>query len=318
MSATGATGASPLYHEAARGIGSVHEGERRLAVTAAADASPGARRKSPGARAKLPISVFVIARNEEARLRRTLDAIRWADQIVVVDSGSTDRTREIATEAGAEVHSRPFTGYGPQKAHGESLCRHDWLLNVDADEVVSEALADEIAGLFSHAAPEPAAYRLRILNVYPGDAAPRPWANDYNVVRLYHRAVARYRDHPSFDRVTAGAGCAVKQLSAPVHHHPLLSFEHFIAKENRYSSFRAKEASRRRRWLLMARLPFEAPLAFLKFYFLRRHVTGGWKGFVFAATAGYFRMARIAKMLEQGADPAHRSDTINSSDVDIR
>src|SRR5690606_15828128 len=164
-----------------------------------------------------PISVFVIAQNEEARLARTLAAVAWADQLVVVDSGSTDSTLEIARAAGAEVHHHDWHGYGPQKSFAESLCRHDWLLNIDADEVVTPALAEEIRELLAGNL-QPGAYRVRILTVYPGRDRPRWLANDYNEVRLYHRAVARYRPHPLFDRVESDVSPG--QLRQPVHHFP--------------------------------------------------------------------------------------------------
>lgn len=244
----------------------------------------------------LAVSVFLITKNEEARLARTLAALSWADQIVVVDSGSTDRTVEIARAAGADVHHREWTGYGPQKVHAEGLCRHPWMLNVDADEVVTPALADEIAAVMA-TGPAPGGYRVRILNVYPGDQAPRPLANDYNVVRLYHRDVGGYRDHPLFDRVEMAG--PEHQLAAPIHHHPLVSLAHFVDKENAYSTYTADTARQRPRWQLLVRLPVELPLQFLKFYFMRRHVTGGWKGFVFALTAAFARTLRIAKMLER-------------------
>jgi glycosyltransferase involved in cell wall biosynthesis len=245
---------------------------------------------------KAPLSVFVITRNEEARLARTLAAVAWADQVVVVDSGSTDRTREIARAAGAEVHERAWEGYGPQKAYAESLCRNPWLLNVDADEVVTPALAAEITALLARGCPA-GAFRVRILNVYPGRDRPRWIANDYNVVRLYHRDVARYRPHPLFDRVEADV--VPGQLRAPIHHFALLSWAHFVDKENRYSSFAAETAPQRPRRALLLRLPVEMPLAFLRFYLLRRHVTGGWPGFVFALAASFARALRIAKMLER-------------------
>jgi glycosyltransferase involved in cell wall biosynthesis len=239
------------------------------------------------------ISVFIIAKNEAARIGRTLEALAWADQIVVVDSGSTDETVAIAEAAGAEVHHRDFDGYGPQKVYAEGLCRNDWVLNVDADEVVTPELAAEMQA----AAKAPYAFRIRILNVYPGDAVPRAFANDYNVVRFYHRSVAGYRDHPLFDRVEVQG--EVAQLRAPIHHFPLVSLAHFVDKENRYSSFAAENARARGRMGLILRLPFEMPLAFLKFYLLRRHVFGGWKGFTFAMTAAFARTLRIAKMLEK-------------------
>ncbi|MEM7213468.1 MAG: glycosyltransferase family 2 protein, partial [Pseudomonadota bacterium] len=250
------------------------------------------------------ISVFIITRNEAARLRRTLEAVAWADQIVVVDSGSTDETISIAEAAGADVHHHDWEGYGPQKVFAEELCRNDWVLNVDADEVVTDALAQEIAAA---ANGPPSAFRVRILNVYPGDVRPRLLANDYNVVRFYHRSVAGYRNHPLFDRVEVLK--TERQLNAPIHHHPLLSFAHFVDKENRYSSYAAETAGRRSRVGLLMRLVFEMPIAFMKFYFARRHFLGGWKGFMFALTAAFARTLRIAKMLERvdGVQPDRKN-----------
>jgi len=262
-------------------------------------AGPGLARRATGGATRIPLSVFVITRDEAGRLARTLDAVAWADEIVVVDSGSTDGTPAIARARGAVVHHRAWRGYGPQKAHAESLCRHDWVLNLDADEEVSPELAREIVGLFNRGAPTPAAFRLRILNVYPGDARPRPFANDYEVVRLYHRHAGRYRAHPLFDRVELAAGTRPRRLRGPVLHHAVTSWAQFVDKENRYTSFQAREARARARWRLRVRLLTEFPVAFLKFYLLRRHVTGGHKGLIFATIAAFGRWLRIVKLLER-------------------
>ncbi len=242
------------------------------------------------------ISVFIITRNEEERLARTLAALAWADQVVVVDSGSTDNTEQIARAAGAEFHHRDWTGYGPQKVFAEGLCRNDWLLNVDADEVVTPELAAEMKAAVADDA-SPAGYKVQIWNVYPGDQRPRRFANDYNVVRLYHRAAGGYRDHELFDRVVLEG--TARQLKAPIHHFPLTSFHHFVDKENTYSTYVAGVSKRRGRAGLILRLVLEMPLSFLKFYFLRRHLFGGWKGFMFSLTAAFSRTLRIAKMLEK-------------------
>ncbi|MEC9435678.1 MAG: glycosyltransferase family 2 protein [Pseudomonadota bacterium] len=250
----------------------------------------------PDAPLSAPLSVFVIARNEAARLPRTLAALDGlADQIVLVDSGSTDGTQDIARAAGAEVHHRDWTGYGAQKRYAEDLCRHAWRLNLDADEIVTPALAAEIRALLA-TDPDPAAYRVRILNLYPGRDRPRPLANDYDVVRLYHRDAGRYRDHPLFDRVeTTGP---VRRLRAPIHHIPFLDWAGLVAKENAYSSYQAEAAKPRALWKLRARLLVEFPFVFLKGYVARGHMLGGWDGLVFATVIAFARWLRIAKMIE--------------------
>ena len=243
-----------------------------------------------------PISVFLITLNEAERLGRTLDAVRgWADQIVVVDSGSTDGTIDIARQAGAEVHHRPFDGYGPQKRHAEDLCRHHWLLNIDADEVVQPELRAEIDAAIAGATPS--LYRIRILNIYPGDTVPRLFADDYNVVRFYHREAGRYRDHPLFDRVVPAGDPPEHQLHAPIHHFPFVTWGALVAKLDRLATLQAEEAKPKPRWQLLVRLVVEAPVQFLKFWLVRRHVFGGWKGFAFAGIAAFGRWLRIVKLL---------------------
>src|SRR5688572_2895484 len=100
----------------------------------------------------LPLSVFIIARNEADRLGETLRAVRGlTDDLVVVDSGSTDGTQVLAESLGARVVHHDWAGYGPQKRFAETLCRHEWLLNLDADEVVPPDLSAEIASLLAGA-----------------------------------------------------------------------------------------------------------------------------------------------------------------------
>ena len=247
----------------------------------------------------IPISAFIIVKNEEKRLPRTISALKpWVDEIIVVDSGSSDRTVELARSLGAKVSHNDWKGYGSQKSFAERLCRNMWVLNVDADEVVTPALAAEIQALFSGGrAPEPSAYRLKILTVYPGDAKPRLWANDYNEVRLYHQSVGAYREHSVHDRVIL-RNTMPMQLRQPIFHHSFLSFSHIIEKNNHFSSFRSQNSQPRSCSYLKFRLAIEFPLNFLKCYFGRRHIFGGCKGFYFALCHAFMRTTRIAKMLE--------------------
>ncbi|MGB0086008.1 MAG: glycosyltransferase family 2 protein [Rhodomicrobiaceae bacterium] len=258
---------------------------------------------------QVPISAFIITKNEEARLARTIAALRpWVNEVVVVDCGSTDRTVDLARSMGARVLHRDWRGYGQQKRFAEKQCRNDWVLNVDADEVVTPALADEICSLFRDGkALEPTAFKLRILNVYPGEETPRLFADDYNVVRLYHKSIGFYRDHPVFDRVVL-KGTTPTQLAQPIFHYSYISLAHIIEKNNRFSSFRTERLPLRSRSYLLARLWFEFPVSFLKSYVLRRHFTGGWKGFYFSLCYAFLRATLIAKMLERASSvPITRS-----------
>src|SRR5690349_20627636 len=140
-----------------------------------------------------PVSVFIIAKNEADRIGATIRAVRGlTDDIVVVDSGSTDGTQAVAQELGARVIFNPWPGYGLQKRFAEDQCRYDWLLNLDADEEVSPELLAEIRRLFAQGEPLCQAYGIRIAETYPGEAAPHPLAYRVAPVRLHRRATGRY------------------------------------------------------------------------------------------------------------------------------
>jgi len=251
--------------------------------------------------ARPPISVFLITLNEGDRLGRTLSAVRdWADEIIVVDSGSSDDTIAIAKAAGAKVFHHPFAGYGAQKRYAEDRCTHDWLLNIDADEVVQPDLRDEIDAILSDA--KPALFRIRILNVYPGDSKPRPFADDYNVVRFYHKAAGRYRDHPLYDRVVGQQDAPEVQLHGPIYHYSFSSWGALVQKIDPLTTFQVQAGKDKSQWSLRVRLITEMPMQFIKVWVFRRHILGGWKGFAFSVIAAFGRWLRIAKMLAKATD----------------
>lgn len=260
----------------------------------------GARTAPATAGGRLPVSATLIAFNEEARIGAAIAAVRdLVEDVVVVDSGSTDRTVEIAAGLGARVFHRDWTGYGAQKFYAEGLARHDWILSIDADEIVSDKLAREIRSEFAAGPPPPGAYALWVVFVYPGDDTPRPFARDHSIVRLFHRAVARTNTHPIHDRVAVADGIVPKRLSGPVHHLTIASFAQMIDKGNRFSSYQAEVHPAARLARLKLRLFFEMPYWFARAYLIRGHWTGGWKGFVFALNMSFFRAMKIAKIIER-------------------
>ncbi|MDF2813798.1 MAG: glycosyltransferase family 2 protein [Microvirga sp.] len=260
----------------------------------------------------LPVSVFIIAKNEADRIGDTIRAVRHlTDDLVVVDSGSTDATRSIASELGARVIENPWPGYGPQKRFAEDQCRHDWLLNLDADEVVPADLAGEIERLFSAGEPAAQAYRLRIAEVFPGEAAPHPLAYALAPVRLYRKDRGRYSPSPVHDRVDLQPGTRVAALKGVVHHRSVRSLGDQLDKLNRYSDQQASDLEARGVAIPTWRVYFELPAAFLKAYFGRRHALRGTYGFLTAMNYAISRHLRLAKHYErrrlQKRDPESKS-----------
>jgi glycosyltransferase involved in cell wall biosynthesis len=256
---------------------------------------------------RLPISCFIIARDEADRIGRTIRLVRdWVGEVVVVDSGSSDDTVAIAESLGARVLFRAWDGYGPQKRFGEACCRFNWLLNLDADEVPTPELREEILTLFAGGEPPLPAWRLPIVEVYPGRDAPRPFSHAYRVVRLYDRRRARYSESLVHDRVDT-ADLPVGDLSGRTLHYSVRSLAHQRRKLGAYFALQLGEKSRPA-WRLLARLPLEYPVAFLRYYIVRRHVTGGWFGLRLShvhavartrRTLAFLRKARQARLSGQ-------------------
>src|SRR5262249_17218071 len=123
---------------------------------------------------RLPISVYIIAFNEVDRIGPTIKAVTdWADEVIVVDSGSQDGTAQLARSLGARVVRHAWEGFGRQRRFSETLCKNNWVLGIDADECVTPDLKQEIAGLFTAGGPKHVAYGMPVLIVYPGRSKPR-------------------------------------------------------------------------------------------------------------------------------------------------
>lgn len=251
--------------------------------------------------APLPLSVFIITFNEADRIGATLEAVRGlSDDIVVIDSGSTDATRDIAAAHGARVIiNAPFPGYGPQKRFGEEQCHHDWLLNIDADEVIPPRLADEIRALFRNGPPVHDAYRIPIAEIFPGEKAPHPWAYALRPVRLYRRSKGRYVPSSVHDRVLLDEGVSTGSLRTAIHHFSVRSLGDQIAKLNAYTTMQAADLAARGVRISAWRLIFEFPLSFLKAYVIRRHFVRGIYGFLTAMNYAFARHMRLAKHIER-------------------
>lgn len=247
-------------------------------------------------RRTLPISVFVITRNEADRIATTLQSVReWADEMLVIDSGSTDDTVAIAESLGARVIVREWDGYGPQKRFGEMACRNDWLLNLDADEEIDPALADSIAAVFPEGGPLPdcAAFRVFWKMVHFGEDRPRPFALTRGFVRLYDRRRARFRDSLVHDTVVVEEGRVKTLRGGVVLHRSFRSLEHFKVKLTEYAAWQARDMVERGRRPSLLRTLAEPVVSFVRIYFLRRYFVLGRDGLEMALHYARIRKERM-------------------------
>lgn len=247
-----------------------------------------------------PISIFIIAQNEADRIGRTIAAVcNLSDDIVLIDSGSNDGTQSIAAGLGARVLHNDWPGYGRQKRFAEDQCRHDWLLNIDADEVLPATLVAEIAALFAAGEPAQDAYRIRIAEIFPGEAAPHRFAYALAPVRLYRRDKGRYSPSPVHDRVDLYEGARVGKLKGTIHHYSVRSLGEQMDKLNAYSDAQADDLDKRGVTLSAFRLMAEFPANFIKAYIGRRHALRGVYGFMTAMNYAFYRYLRVAKHWER-------------------
>ena len=243
----------------------------------------------------IPISCTIIAKNEVDRIGRAIDSVRGlVDEILVVDSGSTDGTQALAEKRGARVVANIWTGYGPQKRFAEDAARNDWILNLDADEWLSEGLRDELRALLSAGTPAVSTYKMRVTIVYRGREKPAPFADSTVCLRLYDKRVARFDASAIHDNVPEQRDTAT--LAGRVYHQSFRGLADVVRKELLYFELQAKE-KKKPRAVLLARLPFEFPLHFFRFYILARHCFGGAYGFAVATTIAFMRFMRVALLL---------------------
>jgi glycosyltransferase involved in cell wall biosynthesis len=245
-----------------------------------------------------PITLYVRTKNEE---RKIADVIRAAQavvgEVVLVDSGSTDKTIEIAEGLGARVIRADWLGGGKQKRIAENAASNDWLLDLDADEIVTPELAAEIRALFANGAPPAPIYEMRMATAPPIG----PVWRDFNLVdrrKLYDRRVVRQPDHANWDQFKTPEGVRVGKLLAPLVHHSFSDLAQLEDKFNRNSSGRARDTALRPFWIVALRMLFASPLYFLNQYVRRGLWRAGWYGFAVAHIAAHGRWLKDAKMLE--------------------
>jgi glycosyltransferase involved in cell wall biosynthesis len=241
---------------------------------------------------RAPVSAVVTTVNNGATLERCLGSLAWCDEIVVLDSGSTDATQDIAHRHDAVVHVEPFKGYGPQKQSALDKAAHDWVLLLDADE----HLTDQGRAAIEHelAAPRADGFRLP-RQEWLFWRWPHPGTRPNWQLRLFRRSRGRMNDVPVHAAPVID-GTPV-DLDAPFRHYGEPDLATRVEKINRYSTglLAARKAPR----LMAARLLFYPTFAFLKLYVGKRYFLNGWAGFFAARTQAFYAFLKYAKRFEE-------------------
>ena len=232
------------------------------------------------------LSIAIVALNEEANLGRVLESVRWADEIVVVDSGSTDRTCEIAREYGARVIHEPWRGYTGQKNYALELCTKDWILSLDADEELSSKLQTEIRSLLS-VEPTADAYLLKRRNLFlsrwirHGGYYPDPKLRLFRRHSANFAPAARFTERPVHETIAFEGH--LETLHHDLIHHAYPTIESYIDHMDRYSTLGAQividKGKTSRSWLAFYwNILFVPLLTFVWNYFFRLGFLDGREG----------------------------------------
>jgi glycosyltransferase involved in cell wall biosynthesis len=238
------------------------------------------------------LSVTIITRNEAADIGEALASVRWADEIVVVDSESTDDTVAIAREVTDRVVVRAWPGYVAQKNFAASLATHDWILSLDADERVTPALATEIQATLAH--PAHAAYRMPRVTWHLGRwIRSTDWYPD-NQLRLFDRRAARWTGQYVHEALTVEG--SVGQLHGAIQHFAYRDISDHLETIDRYTTLAARQMRESGRRASLLQLAGHPPLAFLRNYFALGGIRDGTPGLIISTMNAYYVFLKFAKL----------------------
>jgi len=251
------------------------------------------------------VSVFIPVLNEEDKIRDALKSIQWADEIVVIDTGCTDGTIDIAREYTDQIHKMTFNGFGALRNHAVSLCKHPWLLSIDADERCTPELKDEIAETLQSDHLKDA-YFIPRRNFFMGRRIKHcGWYPDYCQPKLFRKGALTYHDdmvHEGFD-IHGNVG----YLKHDVLHYSFRDLSQVIAKMNNYSTLGMQKMIQKGKHTSMLSALLHGLGAFLRIYILKLGFLDGWAGFVIALGNFEGTFYRYAKLFEQNNGHKDRS-----------
>ncbi len=247
----------------------------------------------------MKLSVVIIARNEAPRIERCIGSVAWADEVVVLDGGSTDATAELARALGARVEAAPdWPGFGAQKNRALDMATGDWVLSLDADEWVDERLAAAIRAVIADPSAAPV-WRMPRRSRYCGQVMRHSgWWPDH-VTRLWRRGAARFSDDLVHERVLC-AGTRPATLAAALDHESFAGFEQVIEKMNRYSTDGAAMMHARGRRGSVGRALLHGLWTFLRTYVLRLGFLDGRYGLLLAISNAEGSYYRYLKLMQHG------------------
>ena len=243
------------------------------------------------------ISAVIITLNEEHLLESVLQPLAaLCNEIIIVDSGSTDRTVEIAEKYNCRVYHKKFEGYGNQKRYAVSLASNDWILSIDGDEVITPELKDEIAFLFTK---EPIQYKgiyVPITFVFMGKIF--KYGNEYkkNHLRMFNKSSSNFNNSSLHEKVEVKG--EIYALKNHLLHYSYKNLASYFAKFNHYSTLAAENKMAKKNKITILTIVLIGPWTFFHQYLIRLNILNGFPGFIWALFSSYFAVVKYTKLYE--------------------
>lgn len=250
------------------------------------------------------LSVVIITLNEAHDLPRCVASVSWADEIVVVDSGSTDGTIEFCRAApGVRLVTQPFLGYGPQKRFAVAEARHDWILSLDADEAVSPELGAGIRSFMAGDTTGSAGASLARRMVFFGRIFHHGRDSRQRILRLFDRRRGNFDDAQVHEKVAVDG--PVTELAGELLHYSYRDLEDYFEKFNRYTSLMARKMHEQGKRASVPVICLRPLWSFFQYYLIRGNWRNGFAGFVYALLSSLYKTVKYLKLYElqrHGAD----------------
>ena len=242
----------------------------------------------------IPVSVYIITLNEAANIGACLDRLVEFDEVILVDSGSTDGTVELASQyPNVKASFNEWPGFSAQKAHALDLCKNEWVLNVDADEIITDEYLEEVRKVVAENKVD-ALESARTL--YRWGTIPKNFDKEDRLIRLFRKSAGKYLPRRVHESITIEGEIA--RTDALIEHYENLTFTQRVNKANKYSEARAEDKFEKGARASVFTLVFIFPATFVQIYFFKGHFLDGVDGLLTSMNAAFYAFMKYAKLWE--------------------
>ncbi len=261
----------------------------------------------------MTLTVSIITLNEEKNLARTLESVKkFADEIVIVDSGSTDKTEEIAKSFNAKFYFQKWLGYGPQRNKAIELASSEWVLNIDADEEISEELAKKIVDIKDEKNDNIDVFKINFMSVCFGKKIKHGgWSNSYRI-RLFKKNSGRFNENNVHEEFITNSH--IGKINEYILHHSYSDLGDYFTKFNKYTTLGAIEYYKKNKKANLVSIVLNPIYKFIRMYFFRLGFLDGLEGFILAITSSLYTMVKYYKLKEIYRNNAYIKEGFRNGD----